>query len=355
MRNILEISGFGNLFLIDPSKRLIEKKNNYSCIDIYLLSNLKVSGQDYVQLYIINGSKYVIKYSLVNSVRIQKEYEVVSKLKTDKLDSIDGVIIPEALEIEEKDSGRSCKVLMAPYCGKSLNELMLNRDFFSSDLTSLVKQIGQILRNVHNIGQLNHSSVNNSVYEEQCDNFLTSKVNGLYWQKNKILKLKKDIKNKKRKEIINEINILGTGWTHGDFFPYQIVIGKPKTNSVSIIDWGTAYKGYPFSDLLQFWVSFELSLLFSGYSKKINELLQILSTGYNYDLNNSLYFKIKEIETIARFSTLHKLGQWVIPRTEKWKIKSGKSVYFDISFWKSLYLHNQFLNSKINELQRLIQ
>jgi len=350
----LKISKLENILIIDPKEEIIKEKVITDSFDINLLSNLKITGQDYVQLYSINGSKYVIKYSLANSVRIQKEYEVVNKLKADKLDSIDGVIIPEALEIEEKGADRNCKALIAPYRGKSLNELMLNSDFFSSDLTGIVKQIGQILRNVHNIGQLDHSSANYSLYEERCNNFLSGKAHGLFWQKKKILKLKKYIKNKKQKEITNEIRLLGTGWSHGDLFPYQIVLGVPHNDSVSIIDWGTAYKGFPFSDLIQFWVSFELSLLFSGYEKNINELLKALSVGYNYDLNKSLYFKIKEIETIARLSPLYIKGQWVVPRTKKWNIGSGKKVYFESTFWRSLYLHNKFLNTKTNDLKRVI-
>jgi len=332
---------------IDKNKKQIKGNNGFS---VRFLKSIKDSNT-LVHLYNIDGENIITKFSLNNCSKVEREIEVLRKLRKENIGMIDGILLPKEVLLRVKDSEEKITVLLSLYSGESLTNI-LKSDFQITPelLGKILFSLGRILKKLHRSKEFDKM---NSWTQTTFDQVMFGEDPGPTWQQKKIKDTKDFIHKHFSNEIINEIEYCKPSWTHGDFFPHQILILQTKPDKISIIDWDAANKGLGLSDLAQFWASFELALLFSGRRSEIENLLKLFEKGYEYDLSNSLLFRLLELNALFRFSPLFKKGLGVIPRSKNWNVKSGKSKYLHYSYWYSIYLHEELINERILQINQL--
>ena len=332
---------------IDKNKKQIKGNNGFS---VRFLKSIKDSNT-LVQLYNINGENIVTKFSLNNCSKVEREIEVLRKLRKENIGMIDGILLPKEVLLRVKDSKEKITVLFSLYSGESLTNILASDYHLNHELLGkILFSIGGTLNKLH---RKKDSDKINSLIKNTYEQIIFDSQTGPAWQYSKIKRTKDFIDKNFRNEILAELEFCMQSWTHGDFFPHQILLFTNSTDKVTIIDWDAANKGLGLSDLAQFWASLELALLFSGRRSEIDNLLKLFEKGYEYDLSNSLLFRLLELNALFRFSPLFKKGLGVIPRSKNWNVKSGKSKYLHYSYWYSIYLHEELINERILQINQL--
>lgn len=262
------------------------------------LKNPRVSRVDqYTLVQNESSTRVAIKFAPSSDTRISSEVEAVRKLSEFVGTNDSGILIPDVICV--KGTWSEGAGLISPWKENgTLWESVRDETTEIYQLRRLVKACARVLRSLHSIPVSSKDIADNrlsipesiSTVPNAGDKAAQIRVGRVFAQL--------------RNRAVSYGPNISYYWTHGDCFSYQFLRGNEGDQPVWLCDWETLRPSRSgLHDLAQLWASLEIAITLNPRLRAhVEDLWNSFQAGYECRLEESIVFRVLELQALLRFS-----------------------------------------------------